>query len=142
MRKQHFMAFFNRRHETQLKRLNEGNRRCPSKCQCGLSCFFMDASIEIVIAPRTIRILSLLSPDQSLTESNWYAVVDQVVSASNILQATNFFTLQAIDYSFLLSAIHFPAHLATCTIRWLTHIIPELRRCLPDSLTIFQLPKS
>ena len=52
------------------------------------------------------------------------------------------FTLQATDYSFLLSAIHFPAHPATCIIRWLTHIILELRRCLPDSVTIFQLPKS
>ena len=49
--------------------------------------------------------------------------------------------LQAIDYSLPLSAIHFPAHLATCIIRWLTHIIPELRRYLPDSLTIFQLLK-
>ena len=65
-----------------------------------------------------------------------------ILSASRILQATNFFTLQAINYSFLLSAIHFPAHLAICIVRWLTHIIPETRRYLPDSLTIFQLPKS
>ena len=47
--------------------------------------------------------------------------------------------LSAFSYT---SAIHLRAHFQSCTNRWLTHIIPEIRRCLPDSLTITQLPKS
>ena len=70
------------------------------------------------------------------------AIRKPLCQLSRILQATNFLPLQAIECSFLFLAIHLRAHFQSCTNRWLTHSILEIRRCLPDSVTIFQLPKS
>ena len=56
-----------------------------------------------------------------------------ICQLSRILQATNFLPLQATECSFLFLAIHLRAHFQSYTNRWLTHIIPETRRCLPDS---------
>ena len=55
------------------------------------------------------------------------------LSASSILQATNFSTFQAIDYLFRLFHACSWAHFLSCIIRGLTHIILEIRRYLPDS---------